>query len=66
MSTFLENNKKKSLLALLLLFLRGRRTVTALFLVVALASFLFITPSSYVIRFPGGTRVAAVVRQITA
>jgi|CXWL01.1.fsa_nt_gi hypothetical protein len=61
MSTFLENNKKKSLLALLLLFLRGRKTVTALFLVVALASFLFITPSSYVIRFPGGTRVAAAV-----
>lgn len=59
MSTFLEKNKKKSALAALLLFIRTRKTVTALLLLVALASFLFISPSNLILRFPGGTRVAA-------
>ncbi|MDP3542194.1 MAG: hypothetical protein Q8T11_06940 [Elusimicrobiota bacterium] len=59
MSTFLEKNKKKSALAALLLFIRTRKTVTALLLLVALASFLFISPSNLILRFPGGARVAA-------
>ena len=59
--SFLEKNKKKSFLALLLLFIRGRKTVTALLFVMVLASFFFVTPSSYIIHFPGGTRVAAAV-----
>lgn len=61
MTTFLDKNKKKSALAALLLFLRTRKTVTALLLLVALASFLFISPSNFILRFPGGARVAACV-----
>ncbi|MDD5302789.1 MAG: hypothetical protein PHS14_06725 [Elusimicrobia bacterium] len=59
MSTFLDKNKKKSALAALLLFLRTRKTVTALLLLVALASFLFVSPSNFILSFPGGARVAA-------
>ena len=54
MSTFLDKNKKKSLLALLLLFIRGRKTVTALRLVMMLASFWFVTPSSFIFHLPRG------------
>lgn len=64
MSTFLEKNKKKSALAALLLFIRTRKTVAALLLLVALASFLFISPSNLILRFPGGARVAAGVAWI--
>jgi len=59
MATFLEKNKKKSALAALLLFIRTRKTVTALLLLVALASFLFVSPSNLLLHLPGGTRVAA-------
>ena len=59
MATFLEKNKKKGALAALLLFLRTRKTVTALLLLVALASFLFVSPSNLLLGFPGGARVAA-------
>ncbi|MCM2303989.1 MAG: hypothetical protein NDJ72_04755 [Elusimicrobia bacterium] len=64
MSTFLEKNKKKSALAALLLFIRTRKTVTALLLLVALASFLFVSPSNLILSFPGGARVAAGVAWI--
>lgn len=64
MSTFLEKNKKKGALAALLLFIRTRKTVTALLLLVALASFLFISPSNLILSFPGGARVAAGVAWI--
>lgn len=64
MSTFLEKNKKKSALAALLLFIRTRKTVTALLLLVALASFLFVSPSNLLLSFPGGARVAAGVAWI--
>jgi len=64
MATFLEKNKKKSSLAALLLFLRTRKTVTALLLLVALASFLFVSPSNLLISLPGGARVAAGVAWI--
>lgn len=59
MATFLEKNKKKSALAALLLFLRARKTVTALLLLLALASFVFVSPSNFLLSFPGGARVAA-------
>lgn len=59
MSTFLEKNKKKGALAALLLFIRTRKTVTALLLLVALASFVFVSPSNLILSFPGGARVAA-------
>ncbi|MEQ1902523.1 MAG: hypothetical protein ABL866_17540, partial [Devosia sp.] len=59
MSTFLEKNKKKSALAALLLFLRTRKTVVALLLLVAIASFLFVSPSNLLLSIPGGDRAAA-------
>lgn len=59
MSTFFERNKKKSALAALLLFLRQRKALSALLLLVALASFMFVSPSYYLINLPGGTRLAA-------
>jgi len=59
MATFLDKNKKKSALAALLLFIRTRKTVTALLLLVALASFLFVSPSNLLLSFPGGARLAA-------
>jgi hypothetical protein len=64
MATFLDKNKKKSALAALLLFLRTRKTVTALLLLVALATFLFVSPSNFILSFPGGARVAAGVAWI--
>lgn len=64
MSTFLDKNKKKGALAALLLFIRGRKTVTALLLLVALASFLFVSPSNILLSFPGGARLAAGVAWI--
>ena len=59
MATFLEKNKKKSALVALLLFIRTRKTVIALLLLVALASFLFVSPSNLLLHFPGGDRAAA-------
>lgn len=59
MATFLDKNKKKSALAALLLFIRTRKTVIALLLLVALASFLFVSPSNLLLHFPGGDRAAA-------
>jgi hypothetical protein len=56
---FLERNKKKGLLALLLLWIKERRALTALLLIVALASFLFIMPAATVLRLPGGTGLVA-------
>ncbi len=64
MSTFLDKNKKKSALAALLLFLRTRKTITALLVMVALASFLFVSPSNILLNLPGGARVAAGVAWI--
>jgi hypothetical protein len=64
MATFLDKNKKKSALAALLLFIRTRKTLTALLLLVALASFLFVSPSNMLLSFPGGARVAAGVAWI--
>lgn len=56
---FFERNKKKGLLGLLLLWMRENRTVTALLLVLALASFVFIAPSAMLLRLPGGARFVA-------
>jgi len=64
MATFLDKNKKKSSLALLLLFLRARKTLTLLLLMVTLASFLFVSPSNFLIHLPGGARLAAGVAWI--
>lgn len=64
MSTFIQKNKKKSALAALLLFLRTRKTVTALLLLAVLSSFLFVSPSNIILAFPGGARLAAGVAWI--
>ncbi|MDE2492112.1 MAG: hypothetical protein KGM24_14790 [Elusimicrobia bacterium] len=58
-SKFFERNKKKSLLALLLLFLRERKALSILLLLVILASGVFLSPSSLLLRMPGGARFAA-------
>lgn len=59
MSTFLDRNKKKSSLAALLLFLRQRKGLAVLLLMVLFATSLFIGPSAMLLRLPGGTRMAA-------
>ncbi len=59
MSTFLDRNKKKGALAVLILFIMTRKTVTALLLLVALASFLFVSPPHILLSLPGGARLAA-------
>jgi hypothetical protein len=64
MSTFFERNKKKTALAALLLFIRQRKALSALLLLVALASFLFVSPSYSLIDLPGGSRLAAGVAWI--
>lgn len=64
MATFIQRNKKKSALAALLLFIRTRKTVTALLLLLVLASLLFVSPSNFILHFPGGARVAAGVAWI--
>lgn len=56
---FFDRNKKKSLLGLLLLWIKENRTVSALLLVLALASFLFVAPSAMVLNLPGGTKMVA-------
>ena len=43
---FFDKNKKKSSLAALLFFIRTRKTVSALLLLMALAMFMFVGPSS--------------------
>jgi hypothetical protein len=58
-TNFLERNKKKSSLAALLLFLRQRKMLALLLLLVIGASTLFVTPSSFLVDLPGGTRMAA-------
>lgn len=58
---FLERNKKKGLLAALILFLRRGKTVPLLLLIVMLASALVATPSYFLIDLPGGSRLAAAV-----
>jgi hypothetical protein len=64
MSTFLDKNKKKSSLAALLLFLKARKSLSALLLLVLIASFLFVSPSYMLINLPGGARLAAGVAWI--
>ena len=64
MATFIQKNKKKGALAALLLFIRTRKTVSALLLLVVLASILFVSPSNLLLSFPGGARVAAGVAWI--
>lgn len=59
MASFIQRNKRKSALAALLLFIRTRKTVSALLLVAILASFLFVSPSSLLLHIPFGDRVAA-------
>lgn len=66
MSTFFEKNKRKSVLALLLLFLKWRRGLGPMLLMLCLVMFLFIAPANLmgimvdgISRLPGGSRVAA-------
>lgn len=61
MSTFLDRNKKKSALAALLLFLRERKVLVLLLFLVLAASTVFVSPSSWITRLPGGARFAASV-----
>ena len=56
MSTFIQKNKKKSALAALLLFLRTRKTVSALLLLAVLASFMFVSPSNILISLGVGDK----------
>ncbi|HAZ08776.1 MAG TPA: hypothetical protein DCZ01_09715 [Elusimicrobia bacterium] len=63
-STFLERNKKKGLLAALLLFLRQRKAASLSLLFVLLSSTLFVSPSYILIDMPGGARLAAGVAWI--
>jgi hypothetical protein len=58
-STFLERNKKKSILAALLLFIRQRKILVLLLLLVVVASGVFLSPSAWITKFPGGTRFVA-------
>ncbi|HXT00797.1 MAG TPA: hypothetical protein VN915_09005 [Elusimicrobiota bacterium] len=58
-STFLQRNKKKSALGLLLLFLREKKVLVLLVLLVFVASTVFISPSSWITGLPGGERFAA-------
>ncbi len=57
--SFLEKNKKKSLLAALLLLLRGRKSLVLLLLLMMTASMVFLSPSSWIGRLPGGARLQA-------
>ena len=57
--SFLERNKKKGLLAALLLFLRGRKTLVVLLLLMLTASMVFLSPSSWIARLPGGAQLQA-------
>ncbi len=63
-SNFLSRNKKKSLLAALLLFLRERKVLTLLVFLVFIASSVFLSPSYWITGLPGGTRLAAGVAWI--
>lgn len=63
---FLERNKKKGLLALLLLWLRRNPGLSALLLLVALSSFLFVAPAGMLIDLPGGTRLVAGIAWIAS
>lgn len=56
---FLERNKRKSLLAALLLFLRERKMLALLLLLVIGASTIFVSPSAYWGDIPGGSRMEA-------
>jgi len=65
-SNFLERNKKKSLLAALLLFLRQRKMLALLLLLVIGATTVFLTPSSFLVDLPGGSRAAAGIAWLAA
>lgn len=54
MSQFFEKNKRKSLLALLLLLLRGKKGVGAMLLMVFLLMFLFVLPQNSLSLFVAG------------
>ncbi len=56
---FLERNKRKSLLAALLLFLRERKMLALLLLLVIGASTIFVSPSTYWGDIPGGSHMEA-------
>ncbi|MDX6771094.1 MAG: hypothetical protein SF051_16300 [Elusimicrobiota bacterium] len=56
---FFDRNKKKSLLGLILLWIKENRTLSALLLLVALSSFLFVAPAATLMNLPGGTKLVA-------
>lgn len=61
---FIERHKRKSLLALLLLFLRSKRGFGALLLMVMLLMFLFVAPhnlGALLARVPGGGWIASLL-----
>lgn len=71
MSTFFEKHKRKSVLALLLLFLKWRRGLGPMLLMVMLVMFIFIAPANLMgimvdglSKLPGGARAAAGVTWI--
>lgn len=64
--TFLDRNKDKSLLGLLLLWLRDNRSTSGLLLVVAMASFLFVAPAAMVMSLPGGTKIVASIAWVAS
>ncbi len=55
MSKFLEKNKKKSLLGLLFLFVKNRKSTWPLLVMVLVLGFLFVMPSSSNFSMPGFT-----------
>lgn len=63
---FFDRNKKKGLLGLVLLWIKENRTVSALLLIVALASFLFVAPSALVLDLPGGAKLVAGIAWIAS
>lgn len=65
-SKFFDRNKKKGLLGLLFLWIKENRTVSALLLLVALASFLFVAPSALLLNLPGGTKFVAGVAWVAS
>ncbi|HAM35569.1 MAG TPA: hypothetical protein DEB40_02050 [Elusimicrobia bacterium] len=66
MSEFFERNKKKSLLGLLFLLFRKRKTLAALLLVAVMLSFVFIAPSNFAGGFFGSSRAAAALAWVAA
>lgn len=58
MSQFLQRNRRKGLLALVLLFFSRGKGAGPLLVMVALLSFVFIAPSGYLMRIPFVSKVA--------